>query len=196
MTLLALVRHGETEWNRQGRVQGLTDVPLNDLGRQQAAAAGRRLAEERWDAVWSSTLSRAAETARIIAGELGIPDVHLDPTLVERNYDRAEGMTKTDIDTLFGGHLEAKETREQTVARVLPALESAAEAYPGGRVLVVSHGGVIGSLVREATGWVWPERGWVIENGSDHRFQVDGGGGLRMVSFSGRPWSDDLLVAG
>jgi uncharacterized phosphatase len=186
------VRHGETEWNRIGRVQGLSDIPLNDTGREQARHAGRRLAAERWDAVAASPLRRAAETARIIAAELGLPEPELVDELVERNYGEAEGLTGQEIDARFGGVVQARESREQVVERVRPALLALAERHPEGRVLVVSHGGVIGSLVRDATRWAWPERGSAIANGSDQRFEAVNGH-IRLVSFNGRPWSDDLL---
>jgi probable phosphoglycerate mutase len=192
VTELVLVRHGETEWNRVGRVQGLTDVPLNDTGRAQARHAGLRLAHEHWDAVATSPLSRAAETARILAEELGLPEPEQVDALVERNYGEAEGLTGAEIDARFGGVVQARESREQVVDRVRPALLELAERHPGGRVLVVSHGGVIGSLVRDATRWAWPEPGHAIANGSDQRFEaVDGH--IRLLSFNGRPWSDDLL---
>jgi probable phosphoglycerate mutase len=192
MTDLVLVRHGETEWNRTNRVQGLTDIPLNDTGRQQAREAGRRLAAEHWDAIAASPLSRAAETARIIAGEVGLGEVELVDALVERNYGEAEGMTGPEIDVRFGGELQARESREEVLDRVRPALLALAERHPGQRLLVVSHGGVIGSVVRDVTRWVWPERGVRIENGSDHVFRVEDGE-LELVSFAGRPWSADLL---
>ncbi|MGN6444947.1 histidine phosphatase family protein [Amnibacterium sp.] len=192
MTDLVLVRHGETEWNRVGRVQGRTDLPLNDTGREQARATARRLRGDRFDAVVASPLSRAAETADLIADGLGIGPVELVDDLVERHYGDAEGMTGADLDARWGGRLEAQETREEVVARVTPALLAIAQRHPGPRVLVVSHGGVIGSLVRHTTRWVWPERGERIENGSDHLFRVVDGD-IELVEFAGRPWSADLL---
>lgn len=192
MTDLILVRHGETEWNRLGRVQGRTDVPLNDVGRDQARATARRLAGDRFDAVVASPLSRAAETAQIIAEGLGLGPVELVDDLVERNYGEAEGMTGEDIDKRWGGKLEAQESREEIIARVKPALLALADRHPGQRVLVVSHGGVIGSLIRDATRWAWPKRGEQIRNGSDHLFRVTDGA-LELVEFAGRPWSADLL---
>lgn len=194
MTDLVLVRHGETDWNRTNRVQGLSDIPLNDTGRDQARRAGHRLAADHFDAVVSSPLSRAAETARIIAAEIGVPDVELVDALVERNYGEAEGLTGPEIDARFGGVVHARETREEVLARAKPALLALAERHPGQRVLVVSHGGVIGTLVRDATQWVWPEHGVRIENGSDHVFHVEDGQ-LGLVEFAGRRWSDDLLPA-
>lgn len=193
MTDLVLVRHGETDWNRHGRVQGRTDIPLNDTGREQARAAAERLTGAGLDAVVASPLSRAAETARIIADGLGLGEVELVDDLVERDYGDAEGMTDRELDARFGGRLDAQESREATVARVKPALLAIAARRPGQRVLVVSHGGVIGSLVRDATRWVWPARGERIENGSDHVFRVDDDGELELVEFAGRTWSAALL---
>jgi uncharacterized phosphatase len=194
MTDLVLVRHGETEWNRTNRVQGLTDIPLNGTGRDQARRAGLRLAADRFDAVVSSPLSRAAETARIIGQEIGLPEVEIVDALVERNYGEAEGLTGPEIDARFGGVVEARETREEVLARAKPALLALAERHPGQRVLVVTHGGVIGTLVRDTTQWVWPEHGTRIENGSDHVFHVEDGH-LGLVEFAGQTWSDDLLPA-
>lgn len=194
MTDLVLVRHGETEWNRLGRVQGRTDIPLNDTGRRQARAAGRRLRGEHWDGIASSPLARAAETAEIIAHEVGLGAPELVEALVERDYGDAEGLTGEELDRRFDGVLAARESRESVLGRVKPALVALAERHPGSRLLVVSHGGVIGSLVRDATCWAWPERGVRIENGSDHVFRVEDGA-ITLISFAGRPWSEDLLPA-
>ena len=192
MTDLVLVRHGETDWNLAGRVQGRTDIPLNETGREQARATAERLTGTAFDAVAASPLSRAAETARIIADGLGLGDVELVDDLVERNYGDAEGMTGEDLDARFNGDLPAQESRQATIERVKPALLELARRHPGQRVLVVSHGGVIGSLVRDTTRWAWPERGERIENGSDHVFRVVDDE-LELVEFAGRPWSADLL---
>jgi probable phosphoglycerate mutase len=194
MTDLVLVRHGETDWNRTNRVQGLTDIPLNETGREQARHAGKRLAAQRWDAIASSPLSRAAETARIIASEVGVPEVEIVDALVERNYGEAEGLTGPEIDERFGGVVRARETRQEVLERVRPALLALAGRHPDQRVLVVTHGGVIGSVVRDTTQWVWPEHGTRIENGSDHVFHVEDGH-LGLIEFAGRRWSDDLLPA-
>jgi uncharacterized phosphatase len=192
MTDLILVRHGETEWNRLGRVQGRTDIPLNDTGRGQARHTAQRLTGERFDAVAASPLSRAAATPPLLPGGRGHGPVELVDAFVERDYGEAEGMTGEDIDARWGGSLEARESREAIIVRVKPALLALAERHPGQRVLVVSHGGVIGSLIRDATGWAWPQRGEQITNGSDHLFRVTDGE-LELVTFAGRPWSADLL---
>jgi uncharacterized phosphatase len=194
MTDLVLVRHGETEWNRLGKVQGLSDIPLNETGRRQAREAGRHLKSQHWDAIAASPLGRAAETAEIIAREVGLRGPELVEALVERNYGEAEGMTGEEIDRRWGGELKARESRESVLERVVPALVALAERHPDSRVLVVTHGGVIGSLVRMTTDWAWPEHGVRIENGSDHVFRVEDGR-VSLITFAGRPWSADLLPA-
>ncbi len=113
---------------------------------------------------------------------------------MERNYGEAEGMTGEEIDRRWAGVLKAREPREAVIERVRPALIALAEAHPDSRLLVVSHGGVIGSLVRDVTRWTWPERGVRIENGSDHVFRVEDGR-ISLITFAGRPWSADLLPA-
>jgi len=85
VTTLLLVRHGETDWNAEGRLQGHTDRPLNDFGRRQAAALAERLADDDIDAVYASDLARARETAEILADRLGLAVV-TDPDLRERNW--------------------------------------------------------------------------------------------------------------
>jgi len=181
MTMLYLVRHGETDWNRARRIQGSTDIPLNDLGREQAATSGRLLARRQWDGIYASPLSRAFETASIIAGEIGLPAPVPIPELVERNYGTAEGMTGADIDRLFphGTEVPGRETREQVAARVIPALHRLASEHPGENLVVVAHGGVIRTVLNT----VAPD-GPVeaIRNGSIHSFR-HGDDGLELVAF-------------
>ena len=181
MTMLYLVRHGETDWNRAHRIQGSTDIPLNDLGREQAATSGALLARRQWDGIYASPLSRAYETASIIAGEIGLGAPIAIPELVERNYGQAEGMTGHDIDRLFpdGVEVPGRETREQVAARVIPAMHRLAAQHPGENLVVVAHGGVIRTVLNS----VAPD-GPVeaIRNGSIHSFRhVDGG--LELVAF-------------
>jgi probable phosphoglycerate mutase len=177
MTEIILVRHGETDWNLAKRIQGLTDIPLNDTGRAQAAAAAERLAEENWHAIVTSPLERAHETARIIARRLGLGEPQVDDRLVERSYAEAEGLDAAALAERFQGMqgVPSIERRSDVTRRVLPALERIALEHPGQRVLVVAHGGVISSVVRYVTDKVLPAAGTPIPNGSAHRFRyVDG----------------------
>lgn len=182
MTELYLVRHGETDWNRQRRIQGLTDIPLNDNGRRQARTTGELLARRTWDGVYASPLGRAAETASIIAGQLGLPEPGLIPELVERNYGEAEGMDFTQIENVFPSRhdVPGQEAREDVVARVVPALQRLAAEHPGEKLVVVSHGGAIRAVLTE----VEPSASHgMITNGSIHSFRVEDDGSLRLIAF-------------
>lgn len=196
MTRLELVRHGQTDWNLQGRIQGSSDIPLNELGRKQAREAGERLAQQSWDAIVSSPLSRAAETARIIAGVIGVDGIELIDDLRERAYGEAEGLTGAELDARGDRDepIHGREKRSQVVARVRPALVSLANRRPDQSVLVVTHGGVIGSLVRDVTEYVWPEAGQRIENASSHHFAFRDGQ-IGLVEFNGAPWRPDAQKA-
>lgn len=194
MTELFLVRHGETEWNRLRRIQGRTDIPLNDTGRRQARATGRLLRRRRWDAVYSSPLNRAFETASIIADEVGLGAPETVDALVERDYGAAEGLTFAEIDRRYpaGTSVPGRESRGHVADRVVPTLLQIAHRHPNGSVIVVSHGGAIRAALmaadeRQAHGH--------ISNGSVHSFRVEDGT-LRLVLFDDPievdPGADDL----
>lgn len=179
--LLYLVRHGETDWNLARRIQGSTDIPLNATGREQAATTGQLLARRKWDAVYSSPLSRAYETASIIADELGLPAPVPVDALVERAYGEAEGLADPELATRFPGDtpVPGRESRGAVVARVLPALMELAEAHPDEAIVVVSHGGVIRSVLNA----VDPEsKHPAITNGSIHSFRHEDGT-LSLIAF-------------
>ena len=181
MTTIYLVRHGETDWNRARKIQGSTDIPLNDLGREQAATTGRLLARRQWDGIYASPLSRARETAQIIAREAGLGEPELIPGIVERNYGTAEGMTGDDIDRLFpnGAEVPGRETREEVTSRVIGALHELAAQHPGESVIVVAHGGVIRSVLTAVDPHGASEQ---IRNGSVHSFR-HADGGLELIAF-------------
>lgn len=153
-----LVRHGETIWNQELRYQGITDVPLNATGREQSLQVARRLKKESIQAVYSSDLSRARETAEIIAGFLGVP-LYLHAGLREVNYGFWEGLRLEEINKLFPGSRErwlsdpwnnpppGGESMLEVRSRVLAALREIRERYPQGAVAVVTHGGVIAMLL-------------------------------------------------
>ena len=199
MTHLVLVRHGQTDWNLQGRIQGSSDIPLNSTGRSQAVEAGLRLAADSWDAIASSPLSRAFETAQIIASEVGLDPEAVEriDAIMERRYGSAEGLTGAEVEARYDGgkSVPGRESRSEVIARVRPALIGLAQRHPGENVLVVSHGGVIGSLVRDATKYAWPEPGQAIANGSAHRFAYEDGE-IGLVEFNGKPWKRGLITDG
>jgi len=147
-TTFALVRHGQTDWNAAGRIQGATDVPLNDVGRGQATEAVAPLSAYDWDFVVASPLSRAAETADIIATDLGLEVTRHLPGLVERNYGPAEGLSAgPELDALRVegnyGSFRGAEAAQSVSDRGLGALRLLADDYPGARIVVVCHGTLI-----------------------------------------------------
>lgn len=162
-TRLCLVRHGETDWNAQKRIQGQLDIPLNAAGRAQARATAAGVAGSRFDAVYASDLGRALETAQPIAAALGLA-LRSQPGLRERHYGRMQGLTSAEArerfpelhaayaardlhDDLGGGEPLAEFAR-----RVAASLQVLAAAHAGGSVLAVSHGGVLDVAYRLATG--------------------------------------------
>lgn len=138
MTTIILARHGETEWNREGRFQGHADPSLNDLGRDQAAALAESLSDEPLDAVYTSDLRRASETAEIVGARVRVP-VERETGLREIDVGSWQGLTRTEI----GGREWDGESYDEHRTRVLEALTAIASRHPGGRVLVVSHGGTL-----------------------------------------------------
>jgi broad specificity phosphatase PhoE len=150
-TTLLLVRHGETDWNRDGRFQGHSDVPLNETGRMQAAALATSLADERIDAVYASDLSRALDTAAPVADAHGL-SVEQWPDLREKRFGTWEGLTRQEISERFPdtrpGHSGDGETSEEMTSRVLGALGRIAARHECETVLVVSHGGPLRAVRR------------------------------------------------
>jgi len=150
VTTIILCRHGETDWNRQGRYQGRTDVPLNARGREQARELACRLARERIDVVYSSTLERAYETARAIAQVHGL-DVRRDPRLDEIDQGSWEGLRRDEIALRHPAELEAwqhhpidlrlpgGETLEEVRVRVRAALDDMMLLHEGKVICLVAH---------------------------------------------------------
>ncbi|MGN8025731.1 histidine phosphatase family protein [Microbacterium sp. 22242] len=189
MTLLTLIRHGQTDWNAEGRIQGTTDIPLNDTGRAQARDAARRLAGTPFDVVYTSPLARARETAEIIAGELGLPAPVVTVGMREHEFGAAEGLLWEQYRGRFGtgrDEIPGAETIGQLTERALASLERidvAARRRSAPRiesVLVATHGGVIRALLEHASGGTLPAPGERLGNGSVHRFAMDGGG-IRLL---------------
>lgn len=183
MTYFSLVRHGETDWNKAGRIQGSTDIPLNELGRVQARETGEKLARHSWDLIVSSPLGRALETAAIIAEQIGHPTPATHSGIRERNYGDAEGLTGAELESRYPGHADVpgRESRDEVMDRVLNAMHEIASDYPGKHILLVAHGGVIrAALQGAAPGQYLHER---IANGSVHTF-FHSDTGLSLVRFN------------
>jgi broad specificity phosphatase PhoE len=183
-------RHGETDWNCEGRWQGQTDVPLNDVGRAQARALGERLRSEGIRAVASSDLSRARETAEIVSRELGLAVAYVDEVFRERAYGPFEGLTREECIARHPSEWASFERDPKApppgveaigllAGRMLVGLRRVAERceHPG---LVVSHGRAIRALVTLVTGKdVRP-----IVNGGTYRFIVEDGDPVSAVALA------------
>lgn len=162
-TELILVRHGETAWNHERRIQGQIDIPLSEVGQRQAELAGRRFMGLAVAAVHTSDLLRASQTAAPIAAVLGLPMV-LDTDLRERHYGTLQGLRYADIARDQPERFARMQARDLTDdfeggesipafhSRVRARLTAIADAYPGKRVVVVAHGGVLDGAWRLVTG--------------------------------------------
>ncbi len=187
MTTLTIVRHGETDWNARRLIQGSTDIPLNDTGREQARIAARqlhdRLAGDAPLVVAASDLSRARETASIIAAEFGVDEPRTYETLRERNYGDAEGVGIDEFRERWGDWHRAEVPRAESWVDVrVRALSGLRSAIRDARhttlpvapsLIVVSHGALIRELIRHATGGVFPAEGERLANGSAHTFLME-----------------------
>lgn len=146
-TILTLLRHGETDWNAERRMQGRSDIPLNERGRQQAKLVAKRLEGTHWDAIISSPLVRVMDVSREIARAIGFPEDRIETRddLVERNFGEAEGMTLPERTEKFGidGVVPGIESYQELDDRIMHALAEIEAQHRGQRVLVVTHGGVI-----------------------------------------------------
>ncbi|MDT2191689.1 histidine phosphatase family protein [Paenibacillus larvae] len=154
MTTIGFIRHGITEWNRLGRIQGVMDIPLNDEGREQARKLGNRLKHENWDGIISSDLRRAKETSEIISQLSGIPVLEYDKRLRERFFGEAEGTTLEEREERWGSEWRnagiGVETDEALLQRWDDFTETLFKKYPERRILLVSHGSFIGTILKDS----------------------------------------------
>ena len=156
MSVIYIVRHGETNWNAEGRIQGHTDIDLSERGREQARAAAGRLSGVHFDAAYCSDLSRTSETARIILGERATP-LQETPELREYNKGVFEGLTAEEYRDRYPDLYQASlvndldfappggETIRQCQARLSRFIQGVRERHPDEDVLLVGHGGSLRS---------------------------------------------------
>jgi broad specificity phosphatase PhoE len=170
-TILGLLRHGQTDWNIDLRLQGSTDIPLNDTGREQALQAASVLNREDWDVIIASPLSRAKDTADIVAKELGM-NVVIVPELIERSFGVAEGLDHASWRKMYESHavIEGLESLEDLRARTILLLDLIANEYAGQRVLAVSHGAFIRKVLTIISNGELPREGERLSNASLNKF--------------------------
>jgi uncharacterized phosphatase len=170
-TTIGLLRHGQTNWNIDFRLQGVTDIPLNETGIEQAKVAGQVLSAaadfgQSWDLILSSPLSRARDTALMVSAALGIEGVDIEDLLLERSFGEAEGLSHEEWKAKYDdtNHVPGGETLEQLEARAWILLRQLAENYSGKRVLTVSHGALIRTLLRLVSQGEYPREGERLGN--------------------------------
>ena len=201
-TLILAIRHGETAWNREGRLQGHLNLPLNALGERQAERLGAALADQPIDAIYASDLDRAAVTARHLAAPHGLA-VRLDERLRERAFGIHEGKLWTEIESGFPEDALRWRRRDPDFeppggeslvtlyARCIAVVSELAAAHAGQTIAIVAHGGVMDCLYRAATRIdLQAPRSWVLSNTSINRL-------LRSPQgFSLVGWNDDQHLQG
>lgn len=175
-THLGLLRHGQTDWNIDLRLQGSSDIPLNATGIRQAELAAKHLNAADWDLVLSSPLSRAHDTAKTVATALGL-NLVIVPELIERSFGVAEGMSHSEWRELYESHAEIPgiESLEALQARSEALLRKLSYEYDGQRILAVSHGALIRKLMRIISQGTYPLDGDRLGNVSLNRFTYSDG---------------------
>ncbi len=181
VTRILAVRHGETDWNRETRIQGHTDIGLNANGLAQARRLGKALRDEPLAAIYSSDLDRARATAEAVAVHHGIP-VGTDAGLRERGFGRLEGLTWAEIESLHPDDALAWRKRHPEFAppggesllrfreRIVSTVHTLAARHLGQQVLIVVHGGVLDVLYRDATRQdLQAPRAWELPNTAVNR---------------------------
>lgn len=147
ITTICLVRHGETDWNATGRLQGSTDIPLNANGILQAEECGVFLKNYQWDVIVTSPLQRAKQTAEIIRKVINVPLVEMSE-FMERSYGDAEGMTAEKRIFLFPNKLYPnQEDRASLTKRVMLGVGKVNDKFKAKKVLLVAHGAVINAIL-------------------------------------------------
>lgn len=210
-TRIIAVRHGETAWNVDNRVQGHLDIPLNNTGREQATRLAQALAGERVDAVYASDLWRAWDTANTIASaasRAGSGRVKIEEGLRERRLGAFEGRTFTEIEALWPDASRRWRQREpdfaptdggeallQFRARVLEAVNRLAAQHAGEQIVLVAHGGVMDVLYRHATGQdLQAKRTWALGNAAINRL-LWSEQGLALVGWADTAHLDAMVNA-
>ncbi|WP_307337511.1 histidine phosphatase family protein [Metabacillus malikii] len=147
MSTISIVRHGETDWNIIGKLQGQTDIPLNQHGMEQAMYCGNFLKTEKWDVIITSPLKRAKQTAEIINKCLNLPIVEMEE-FVERGFGIAEGMEQEErLERFPTGIIPDQEEMNSFENRVVTGIEKVRQRYFQQKIVLIAHGAVINALL-------------------------------------------------
>lgn len=143
-----LIRHGQTDWNIQGRFQGREDIPLNEVGIMQAKECGIALKGETFKAVITSPLSRARKTAEIIADIVSVDQVVIESKITERDFSKVSGMTPSEREIFYAsGEKDDKEPWEILCNRMISCIKNYGEQFENQNIIMVSHGASINSVL-------------------------------------------------
>ncbi|MCY7314908.1 MAG: histidine phosphatase family protein [Rubrivivax sp.] len=196
-TRVFALRHGQTAWNAELRLQGHRDAPLDGVGRWQAARLAQALVDEGLAAIYSSDLQRAHDTALALGAACGLP-VQADVALRERSFGHLEGLTHAEIEERLPDDALRWRRREPAyspgggeslidfAARCVPAVARLAAAHAGQAIAVVAHGGVLDCLYRSAAGLALDApRAWALRNAAVNRLLFNGEGFVVLG------WDDD-----
>jgi len=205
LTRIVAIRHGETAWNVDTRIQGQLDIGLNAAGRWQAERLARALADEPLDAIYTSDLARAADTARALAAGRGV-ELRAEPGLRERGFGFFEGMTFAEIEQRHPDDSRRWRQREADfapgggerladfAARAVGAVAAIAARHRGQHIAVVSHGGVLDALYRAASRIALDApRTWQLGNASINRL-LHGEHGFTLVGWADRFHLEDAAL--
>jgi broad specificity phosphatase PhoE len=167
-THIGLFRHGQTDWNVNFLLQGVTDIPMNSTGIEQVRTAARSLNRNDWDLILTSPLGRARQTAEIIAKQKGFSNIQQEDLLIERSFGEAEGLAYeqwkskySNLDEIPGGESKSDLTR-----RSLLLLETFINTHPGKRILAISHGALIRTVLGITSENQLPREGERLGNAS------------------------------
>jgi broad specificity phosphatase PhoE len=189
-TVIGLLRHGQTNWNIDFRLQGVTDIPLNETGIAQAKAAGAAIAElaaagEAWELILSSPLSRARDTAVMVGEAIGIEGIEIEELLLERSFGVAEGLSHEEWKAQYSdtNHVPGGESLDALEARAWVLLQRLRDQYEGKRVLTVSHGALIRTLLRLVSEGEFPREGERLGNACLSVFEHTDEAGWRVLRY-------------
>lgn len=193
-TVVGILRHGQTDWNIDFRLQGVTDIPLNETGIAQARDAATVIERDDWDLILSSPLSRARDTAQIVAEENNFDETIIEPLLLERSFGEAEGLGHDEWRAKYAdtNKVPGGESLAELASRVNLLLEKFATEHRGKRVLAVSHGALIRKLLSIVSNGEFPREGERLGNASMSVFVHDEDG-WRVERYEPRTLHSDLL---
>lgn len=167
-TDFGLFRHGQTDWNINFLLQGITDIPMNATGIEQVRSASRAINRENWDVLLTSPLGRARQTAEIIAEQVGFEEIVPSDLLIERSFGEAEGLAYDEWKLRFSSldNIPGGESRTELAARSQLLLDTILSSHRGQRILAVSHGALIRALLAISSKNELPRDGEKLGNAS------------------------------